>query len=140
MTQATAAERSNQATDKTAIRPFQVNAVPDTELAELRRRINATKWPERETVTDASQGVQLATSQALARYWGTDYDWRKCEARLNALPNFITEIDGLDIHFIRVRSKHENALPLIVTHGWPGSVVEQLKRGWQARANGGYHE
>jgi len=93
----------------------------------LRRRINNTKWPERETVTDATQGVQLATTQALARYWGTDYDWRKCEARLNALPQFITEIDGLDIHFIHVRSKHANALPLIVTHGWPGSVVEQLK-------------
>src|SRR4029077_13993188 len=96
-------------------------------LTELRRRINATRWPERETVTDASQGVQLATTQALARYWGTEYDWRKCEARLSALPNFITEIDGLDIHFIHVRSKHENALPIIVTHGWPGSVVEQLK-------------
>ena len=112
--------------DKTAIRPFHVN-VPEAELTELRRRINATKWPERETVADASQGVQLATIQELARYWATDYDWRKCEARLNALPNFITEIDGLDIHFIHVRSKHENALPLIVTHGWPGSVIEQLK-------------
>jgi pimeloyl-ACP methyl ester carboxylesterase len=93
----------------------------------LRRRINATKWPERETVTDATQGVRLATIQALADYWGTDYDWRKCEAKLNALPQFITEIDGLDIHFIHVRSKHENALPLIVTHGWPGSVIELLK-------------
>src|SRR5216684_2606087 len=112
--------------DKTAIRPFHVN-VPEAELVELRRRINATRWPERETVTDQSQGVQLATIQALARYWGTEYDWRKCEARLNALPQFITEINGLDIHFIHVRSKHENALPLIVTHGWPGSVVEQLK-------------
>ena len=112
--------------DPNAIRPFQVN-VPEAELTDLRRRINATKWPERETVTDASQGVQLATIQKLARYWATDYDWRKCEARLNALPQFITEIDGLDIHFIHVRSKHENALPLIVTHGWPGSVVEQLK-------------
>jgi pimeloyl-ACP methyl ester carboxylesterase len=100
---------------------------PETELAELRKRINATRWPERETVSDASQGVQLATIQKLARYWGTEYDWRPCEARLNALPNFITEIDGLDIHFIHVRSKHENALPVIVTHGWPGSVVEQLK-------------
>ena len=108
------------------IRRFQVN-VADGELAELRKRINATRWPERETVPDASQGVQLATMQALARYWTTEYDWRKCEAKLNALPNFITEIDGLDIHFIHVRSKHENALPLIVTHGWPGSVVEQLK-------------
>jgi pimeloyl-ACP methyl ester carboxylesterase len=113
-------------TDKNAIRPFQVN-VPEAELTELRRRINATRWPERETVTDATQGVQLATTQALAHYWGTEYDWRKCEARLNSLPQFITEIDGLDIHFIHVRSKHENALPLIVTHGWPGSVVEQLK-------------
>ena len=112
--------------DTAAIRPFNVH-VPEAELTELRRRINNTKWPERETVTDATQGVQLATTQALARYWGTEYDWRKCEARLNALPQFITQIDGLDIHFIHVRSKHENALPLIVTHGWPGSVVEQLK-------------
>jgi pimeloyl-ACP methyl ester carboxylesterase len=108
------------------IRPFQVK-VPEAELTELRRRINATRWPERETVSDATQGVQLATAQALAQYWGKDYDWRKVEARLNALPNFITEIDGLDIHFIHVRSKHENALPLIVNHGWPGSVIEQLK-------------
>jgi len=108
------------------IRPFHVD-VPETELAELRRRINATRWPERETVADASQGVQLATMQALARYWATEYDWRKCEARINAVPNFVTEIDGLDIHFIHVRSKHENALPLIVTHGWPGSIVEQMK-------------
>ena len=113
--------------EATAIRPFQVNVVPEAELTELRRRINATKWPERETVTDASQGVQLATTQALARYWATDYDWRKCEAKLSALPHFITEIDGLDIHFIHVRSKHETALPLIVTHGWPGSIVEQMK-------------
>ena len=105
---------------------FQVN-IPDAELTELRRRINSTKWPERELVADATQGVQLATVQALARYWGTEYDWRKVEARLNALPQFITEIDGLDIHFIHVRSKHEDALPLIVTHGWPGSVIEQLK-------------
>src|SRR2546427_12109059 len=111
---------------KAAIRPFRVN-VPEAELTELRRRINATKWPDRETVSDQSQGVQLATIQRLARYWGTEYDWRKCEARLNDLPQFITEIDGLDIHFIHVRSKHDNALPLIVTHGWPGSVVEQLK-------------
>src|SRR6476659_5545289 len=112
--------------DATAIRPFQVN-VPEAELADLRRRINATKSPERETVADTSQGVQLATTQKLACYWGTDYDWRKCEAKLKALPHFITEIDGLDIHFIHVRSKHDNALPLIVTHGWPGSVTEQLK-------------
>ena len=101
--------------------------VPEAELTELRRRINNTRWPERETVTDASQGVQLATTQALARYWATEYDWRKIEAKLNALPQFITEIDGLDIHFIHVRSKHENALPLIVTHGWPGSITEQMK-------------
>jgi pimeloyl-ACP methyl ester carboxylesterase len=109
-----------------AIRPFSIN-VPDEALVDLRRRINATKWPERETVADATQGVQLATMQALARYWGTEYDWRKVEARLNALPQFITEIDGLDIHFIHVRSQHEDALPLIVTHGWPGSVIEQIK-------------
>jgi len=113
-------------TDKTAIRTFHVD-VPEEELIELRRRINATRWPDRETVRDQSQGVQLATVQALARYWAKEYDWRNCQARLNALPQFITEIDGLDIHFIHVRSKHENALPLIVTHGWPGSVVEQLK-------------
>src|SRR5262249_43977449 len=106
--------------DASAIRPFRAN-VPEAELIELRRRINATKWPEKETVTDASQGVQLATMQRLARYWATDYDWRKCEARLNAWPQFITEIDGLDIHFIHARSKHEGAMPLIVTHGWPGS-------------------
>ena len=118
---------SKQADDKNTIRPFPHVNVPEAELTELRRRINATKWPERETVTDPSQGVQLATIQALARYWATDYDWRKVEARLNALPQFITEIDGLDIHFIHVRSKHENALPLIVTHGWPGSVIEQMK-------------
>ena len=127
MTQSSAAQPGReQAAAKNAIRKFGVN-VPEAELTELRRRINNTKWPEREPVTDATQGVQLATTQALARYWGTEYDWRKCEARLNALPQFITEIDGLDIHFIHVRSKHENALPLIVTHGWPGSVVEQLK-------------
>jgi pimeloyl-ACP methyl ester carboxylesterase len=109
-----------------AVRPFHVN-FPETELTELRRRVNATRWPEKETVTDTSQGVQLATTQALARYWGTDYDWRKCEARLKGLPQFITEIDGLDIHFIHVRSKQPNALPLIITHGWPGSIIEQLK-------------
>ena len=125
-TSATQQQGSKQATDKNAIRPFRVN-VPDADLTELRRRINSTKWPERELVADATQGVQLATVQALARYWGTEYDWRKVEARLNALPQFITEIDGLDIHFIHVRSKHEDALPLIVTHGWPGSVIEQLK-------------
>jgi pimeloyl-ACP methyl ester carboxylesterase len=123
MTQGSGTQPSKQ----DAIRPFPKVNVPEAELAELRRRINATRWPERETVTDATQGVQLATTQALARYWATEYDWRKIEARLNALPQFITEIDGLDIHFIHVRSKHQNALPLIVTHGWPGSVVEQLK-------------
>ena len=115
-----------QAADKAALRPFHVN-VPEDELIDLRRRINATRWPDRETVPDQTQGVQLATMQALARYWATEYDWRACEARLNAVPHFITEIDGLDIHFIHVRSTHPNALPLIVTHGWPGSVVEQLK-------------
>jgi pimeloyl-ACP methyl ester carboxylesterase len=109
-----------------SIRPFEFHAT-DADLADLKRRIAATRWPERETVADDSQGVQLATAQKLADYWANDYDWRKCEARLNALPNFITEIDGLDIHFIHVRSRHEEALPIIVTHGWPGSVVEQLK-------------
>jgi pimeloyl-ACP methyl ester carboxylesterase len=109
-----------------AIRPFQFHA-SDEALADLRRRIGGTKWPSRELVTDASQGAQLATMQKLARYWQTEHDWRKIEARLNGLPMFLTEIDGLDIHFIHVRSKHENALPLIVTHGWPGSIIEQLK-------------
>ena len=108
------------------IRPFHVN-VPEEELIELRRRINATRWPEKETVTDQMQGVQLATIQKLAHYWTTQHDWRKVEAKLNSLPQFITTIDGLDIHFIHVRSRHENALPLIVTHGWPGSIIEQLK-------------
>jgi pimeloyl-ACP methyl ester carboxylesterase len=127
MTQSSATQRSSeQPSDKTSIRPFHLNA-PEAELAELRRRIKATKWPDRETVTDASQSVQLATTQALARYWGTEYDWRKCEARLNALPQFITEIDGLDIHFIHVKSKEKNAMPMIVTHGWPGSIIEQMK-------------
>jgi pimeloyl-ACP methyl ester carboxylesterase len=112
--------------DDNSIRPFQIG-FPESELAELRRRINATRWPERETVADDSQGVRLAVMQELAAYWGTGYDWRACEARLNALPNFITEIDGLDIHFIHVRSRHPGALPLIVTHGWPGSIIEQLK-------------
>src|SRR5215469_9049350 len=127
------ADRSNsmnavaqQATGgQAAIRPYRVS-FPDADLADLRRRIEATRWPEKETVADASQGVQLTTSQKVARAW-TEYDWRQCEAKLNALPNFVTEIDGVDIHFIQVRSKHENALPLIVTHGWPGSVIEQLK-------------
>jgi pimeloyl-ACP methyl ester carboxylesterase len=112
--------------DGVAIRPFHVN-VPEAELTEMRRRILATRWPEKETVDDATQGVQLATAKAIAEYWANSYDWRKVEARLNALPQFITEIDGLDIHFIHVRSKHENALPLIVTHGWPGSIIEQMK-------------
>jgi pimeloyl-ACP methyl ester carboxylesterase len=114
------------ATTSEATRPFRVN-FPRAELSELRRRIKTTRWPDRETIADESQGIQLAAIQEIARYWGTDYDWRKCEAKLNALPQFITQIDGLDIHFIHVRSKHENALPLIVTHGWPGSVIEQLK-------------
>jgi pimeloyl-ACP methyl ester carboxylesterase len=108
------------------IRPFHVD-VPQEELDDLRRRIGATNWPEKETVTDQSQGVPLAMIQKLARYWMTDYDWRTCEARLNALPQFITEIEGLDIHFLHVRSQHDDALPLIVNHGWPGSIIEQLK-------------
>jgi pimeloyl-ACP methyl ester carboxylesterase len=108
-----------------SIRPFHIN-IPEQQLVDLRRRVLATRWPERETVTDRSQGVQLAKIQEIVRYWGRDYDWRKVEAKLNALPQFMTEIDGLDIHFIHVRSKHEGALPLIVTHGWPGSVIEQL--------------
>jgi pimeloyl-ACP methyl ester carboxylesterase len=120
------ATHATAASEKTAIRPFDFN-FPDEELTDLRRRINATRWPEKETVNDASQGVQFATIQKLAQYWGTEYDWRKCETKLKALSHFITEIDGLDIHFIHVRSKHENALPMIVTHGWPGSVIEQLK-------------
>jgi pimeloyl-ACP methyl ester carboxylesterase len=114
------------AADKTAIRPFHVK-FPDAELAELRRRINATRWPERETVTDASQGLQLATTQKLARYWRTDYEWSKCQAKLDTTPQFMTNIDGLDIHFIHVRSKNPNALPVIITHGWPGSIIEQMK-------------
>jgi pimeloyl-ACP methyl ester carboxylesterase len=126
MTMATHEVGQQTSIDRTVIRPFQAN-FPDSELVELRRRINATRWPDRETVADQSQGVQLATIQALARYWATEYDWRKVEAKLNALPQFVTEIDGLDIHFIHVRSKHENALPLIVTHGWPGSIIEQMK-------------
>src|SRR3989440_2277959 len=109
-----------------AIRQFRID-VPEQDLVDLRRRLAATRWPEKETVADESQGVPLATLQELVRHWQTDYDWRKVEARLNALPQFITEIDGLDIHFIHVRSKHENALPLIVTHGWPGSIIEQMK-------------
>ncbi len=125
MTQAQAqAQTKTEGAD--AIRPFRVH-FPDEALADLRRRIAATKWPSRELVTDASQGVQLATVQKLAHYWATDYDWRQCESKLNALPQFTTEIDGVDIHFIHVRSKHQNALPLIITHGWPGSLIEELK-------------
>jgi len=117
---------SAAAVEREAVRPFRIN-FPEEHLVDLRRRVKATRWPDKETVTDPSQGVQLATIQQLARYWATDHDWRKIEAKLNALPQFITEIDGLDIHFIHVRSKHENALPMIVTHGWPGSIIEQLK-------------
>ena len=116
----------SKASTSAEIRPFRVH-FPDSALVDLRRRVSATKWPSRELVKDPTQGVQLATMQALAHYWATDYDWRKIESRLNALPQFITEIDGVDIHFIHVRSKHENALPMIVTHGWPGSIIEQLK-------------
>jgi pimeloyl-ACP methyl ester carboxylesterase len=112
--------------DNAAIRPFHVN-FPEAQLTDLRQRINATVWPDKETVSDESEGVQLATMQNLARYWATEYDWRKIEAQLNAVPNFITEIDGLDIHFIHVKSKHKNALPMIITHGWPGSIIEQMK-------------
>src|SRR5688572_584476 len=114
------------ATGDTSIRPFEFHA-SDAALADLKRRIEETRWPERELVDDGAQGVQLALMQKLADYWANEYDWRRCEAQLNALPNFMTEIDGLDIHFIHVRSKHEDALPVIVTHGWPGSPVEQLK-------------
>ena len=120
------AKATVEPTSDTSIRPFQFRA-SDEDLADLKRRIKATRWPEKELVNDGTQGVQLALMQKLAEYWTTDYDWRRCEARLNALPNFITEIDGLDIHFIHVRSKHENALPVIITHGWPGSPIEQLK-------------
>jgi pimeloyl-ACP methyl ester carboxylesterase len=127
MTQSSVVERgSEQSARANEIRPFQVS-IPEGQLADLRRRIEAARLPERETVSDFSQGVPLDTVQKLVRYWVTEYDWRKVEARLNAVPNFITEIDGLDIHFIHVRSKHENALPVIVTHGWPGSIIEQLK-------------
>ncbi len=115
-----------KAAEDVSIRPYHIN-IPEESLVDLRGRIKAAKWPERETVTDESQGVQLATMQKLARYWATDYDWHKCEAKLKALPHFVTTIDGLDIHFIHVRSKHKKALPIIVTHGWPGSIIEQLK-------------
>jgi len=129
-------------TDATAIRPFHLE-IPDEQLDDLRRRIAATRWPTKELVGDRSQGVQLATMKELARYWTTEYDWRKCEARLNALPQFITEIDGVDIHFIHVKSPHEDALPLIMTHGWPGSVVELLETVGpltDPTAHGGTHE
>ncbi len=121
-----ATEKQPARSGEAAVRPFRVD-IPQAALDELRRRIVATQWPEKETVSDQSQGVPLATMRELARYWATDYDWRKVEAKLNALPQFVTEIDGLDIHFIHVRSKHENALPLVVSHGWPGSIIEQLK-------------
>jgi pimeloyl-ACP methyl ester carboxylesterase len=117
----------SESSSSLAVRPFKKINFPEEALVDLSRRISATRWPDRETVNDQSQGVQLATIQELERYWEKDYDWRKCEAKLNAFPQFMTEIDGLDIHFIHVRSKHEDALPLIVTHGWPGSIIEQLK-------------
>src|SRR5690348_11863798 len=119
-------QTQTQETTPTAIRPFRINMLEE-DLADLRRRIAATRFADKETVADQSQDVQLATIQELARYWATDYDLRRFEARLNAQPQFLTEIDGLDIHFIHVRSKHDNALPVIITHGWPGSVIEQLK-------------
>ena len=125
MTQETITRATASAEDK-SLRPFRFNA-PEQTLVDLRRRIAETKWPERETVTDATQGVQLVTMRELARYWQTDYDWRKVEARLNTLPQFTTTIDGLNIHFIQVRSKNPKALPVILTHGWPGSIIEQLK-------------
>jgi pimeloyl-ACP methyl ester carboxylesterase len=117
---------ANAATGSTAIRPFTIN-VPEAELTELRRRIVATRWPDRETVSDRSQGVRLAAFQELVRYWGTGYNWRRCEAKLNALPQFVTEIDGVDIQFAHIRSRHPNAMPLIMTHGWPGSILELIK-------------
>lgn len=124
---ATTTKDAQQAgSNKTAIRPFHVN-VPEEEITELKRRINATRWPEKETVSDQSQGPQLVTLQELARYWANEYDWRKIESRINSFPHFITEIDGLDFHFIHVRSKHENAMPMLIAHGWPGSIVEQMK-------------
>src|SRR5258707_1106017 len=117
---------AEETSENGAIRPFSVH-VPEADLVELRKRIAQTRWPDKETVSDQSQGAQLAKLQALVRYWGSGYDWRKAEAKLNALPQFMTNIDGVDIHFIHVRSRNKNALPLIVTHGWPGSVIEQLK-------------
>jgi pimeloyl-ACP methyl ester carboxylesterase len=126
MTLTALAADSDKSAGDTSIRPFHIS-VPQSALDDLRQRITATRWPDRETVTDSSQGVQLATMQKLAHYWATDYNWRKCEAKLNALPQFVTKIDGVDIHFIQVRSKEKNALPIIITHGWPGSIIEQLK-------------
>ena len=126
MAVSTSNEASTAAVEDAMVRPFQVE-VPEEDLVELRRRIAAIRWPSRELVADRSQGVQLATLQALARSWATDYDWRRCEAKLNALPQFTTTIDGLDLHFLHVRSPHEHALPLLITHGWPGSIIEQLK-------------
>lgn len=127
MTQTNIKDQSNETlTNINAIRPFSVN-VPEEEITELKRRINATRWPEKETVSDQSQGVQLETIQELARYWANEYDWRKIEASINSFPHFITEIDGLDIHFIHVRSKHEDAMPVLIAHGWPGSIIEQMK-------------
>jgi pimeloyl-ACP methyl ester carboxylesterase len=120
------AATTEKTADNATIRPFTIE-IPEADLEDLRARIAATRWPEKETVEDASQGVQLATMKALARYWATEYDWRKCEARLNSVPQFVTEIDGLDIHFVHVRSKHEDALPVVICHGWPGSVIEQMK-------------
>src|SRR5215204_2973454 len=117
---------TSQVGKEAEVNPFRID-VPEEKLVELRRRIEATRWPSKELVEDRSQGVQLATLRELARYWATDHDWRKCEAKLNALPQFTTEIDGGDIHFIHVKSQHENALPLIMTHGWPGSVIELLE-------------
>src|SRR5216684_6805224 len=125
MTQTSMEARSTEG-GADAIRPFKVH-YSDEELADLKRRIAATRWPDKEVVSDQSQGVPLATMQKLARHWKSDYDWRKSEGKLNALPNFVTNVDGVDIHFIHVKSKHPNALPMIVTHGWPGSVIEQLK-------------
>jgi hypothetical protein len=124
--EADASAKPPAAGENSLIRPFQVN-IPEDRITDLHKRIVATRWPEKETVMDASQGVQLATMQELARYWATEYDWRRCEAKLNTYPQFVTNIDGLDVHFIHVRSKNPNALPLIVTHGWPGSIIEQLK-------------
>src|SRR3954451_4660897 len=117
---------TERSTGDATVRPFTIE-IPEADLEDLRARIVATRWPEKESVKDASQGVQLATMEALARYWADEYDWRKCEARLNAFPQFMTELDGVDIHFVHVRSKHENALPLVVCHGWPGSFIEQMK-------------